>query len=310
LLCGFFFAKMQWMKEAWTQIRVEIHPHLLDAVANFLIEQGSPGVSQEKVSGSPGRKRERLVAYFPGRLPIGPIRKKIRAYVSQLCRPHRSSFTLNQRRIVDPGWGEAWKEYFKPLRVSPHLVVKPPWEHYRPKEKDLVIEIDPGMAFGTGSHPTTRMCLQVLEEVMRNGRPAHSVLDVGTGSGILAIAARKMGARHIVAVDIDPVAIQGARENAALNKVSAGIHFRTGSLEGIRATFDLVLANLLPQELLGLIPALARRVSARGAVIVSGFLGRQKKEIAKAMEKERLEIQAARTFQGWHSFVLRPGARR
>ena len=298
------------MNESWTQIRVDIHPNLLDAVSNFLIEQGSPGVSQEKVSGSPRRKRERLVAYFPGRLPIRPIRKKIQAYVSRLCRAHRSSFSLSQSRIIDPGWGEAWKEYFKPLRISPHLVVKPPWEPYRPKKKDVVVEIDPGMAFGTGSHPTTRMCLQVLEEVMRNGARAPSVLDVGTGSGILAIAARKLGARHIVAVDIDPVAIQGARENAALNEVRTGIHFRVGSLEGIRRTFDLVLANLLPQELLGLVPALARRVSPMGAVIVSGFLGRQKKEIAKAMEQERLEIQDTRTLKGWRSFILRTGARR
>jgi ribosomal protein L11 methyltransferase len=298
------------MKESWTQIRVEIHPNLLDAVSNFLIEQGSPGVSQEKVSGSPGPKRERLVAYFPGRLPIRPIRKKIRAYVSQLCRNQRSSFTLSQKRVVDPGWGEAWKEYFKPLRISPHFVVKPPWEPYRPKQKDVVIEIDPGMAFGTGSHPTTRMCLQILEEVIQNGANVRSVLDVGTGSGILAIAARKMGVKHIVAIDIDPVAIKGARENAALNKVNTGIHFRIGSPEGVRRTFDLVLANLLPQELLGLVPDLARRVAPGGAVIVSGFLRKQKGEIVKAMEKERLEIQDSRAFKGWHSFVFRPGSRR
>jgi ribosomal protein L11 methyltransferase len=298
------------MKESWTQIRVEIHPNLLDAVSNFLIEQGSPGVSQEKVSGSSGRKRERLIAYFPGRLPIRPIRKKIRAYVSELCRNRRSSFTLSQKRVVDPGWGEAWKAYFKPLRISPHLVVKPPWEPFRPKEKDVVIEIDPGMAFGTGSHPTTRMCLQILEEVIRNGAHAASVLDVGTGSGVLAIAARKMGAKHIVAIDIDPVAIEGARENAALNNVSTGIHFRIGSLEGIRRTFDLVLANLLPQELLGLVPPLAKRVSPGGGLIVSGFLRKQKGEIARAMEKERMEIQDSRAFKGWHSFVLHPGLRR
>jgi ribosomal protein L11 methyltransferase len=298
------------MKESWTQIRVEIHPNLLDAVSNFLIEQGSPGVSQEKVSTSPGRKRERLVAYFPGRLPIRPIRKKIRAYVSELCRTHRSSFTLSQKRIVDSGWGKAWKEYFKPLRISPHLVVKPPWEPYRPKEKDLIVEIDPGMAFGTGSHPTTRMCLQILEEAIRNGGNPRSVLDVGTGSGILAIAARKMGIKHIVAIDIDPVAIRGARKNAALNKVSTGIHFQIGSLEGIRRKFDLVLVNLLPQELLGLGPDLARRVAPGGAVIVSGFLRKQKGEIVKAMEKERLEIQDSRAFKGWRSLVLHPGSRR
>jgi ribosomal protein L11 methyltransferase len=298
------------MKESWTRIQVEIHPALMDAVSNFLIEQGSPGVSEEKVSGSPGRKRERLVAYFPGRLPIRPIKKKVRAYVSELCRNHRSSFTLSQKRVVDPGWAEAWKEYFKPLRISPRLVVKPPWEPYRPKENDLVIEVDPGMAFGTGSHPTTRMCLQILEEVIRNGAPARSVLDVGTGSGILAIAARKMGAKHVVGIDIDPVAIEGARENASLNKVRTGIHFRTGSLEGIRRTFDLVLANLLPQELLGLVPSLARRVSPRGSVIVSGFLGRQKGEIARALQKEGLEVQCSRAFKGWQSFLLRRAERR
>lgn len=298
------------MKESWTQIRVEIHPNLLDAVANFLIEEGSPGVSQEKVSGSPGRKRERLVAYFPGRLPIQAIRKKIRVYISELCRNHRSSYTLSQKRVVDPGWGEAWKEYFKPLQISPRLVIKPPWEPYRPKGKDVVIQIDPGMAFGTGSHPTTRMCLQILEEVIQKRAQAPSVLDVGTGSGVLAIAARKMGAKDIVAIDIDPVAIKGARENAALNEVSAGIRFRIGSLEGIRRIFDLVLANLLPQELLGQVSSLARRVSPGGVMIVSGFLRRQKGEIARAMKKERLEIQDSRASQGWHSFVLRPAERR
>jgi ribosomal protein L11 methyltransferase len=160
------------------------------------------------------------------------------------------------------------------------------------------------MAFGTGTHPSTQMCLQALDEWIPSfpGRP--SFLDVGTGSGILAIAAWKLGAKPVMAIDIDPVAVESARKNAKANKVGRGIDFRVGSLNGRRGSFDIIAANLLPQELLPLALPLSRKISPGGVAVVSGFLQKQKKEIAEAFGKYNLQVRLTRNSKGWSCFEL------
>ena len=160
------------------------------------------------------------------------------------------------------------------------------------------------MAFGTGTHPSTQMCLQFMEEVIPSFPKTPSVLDVGTGSGILTIAARKMGVKKIMALDIDPVAIDCARANARANRASQGISFRSGSPKDLKASFDLVVANLLPQELLSVAPALSRLVARSGKLIVSGFLVKQEKEMAAAFRKQGVGKLKARRQKGWAAWVL------
>ena len=292
------------MSKSWTEARVEISDSLVEAVSNFLIDLGSPGVIQEKVPGPSDRKKELIIAYFPGARSFSSKAEKIRTYLSSLNKLGKK-FSIRHRVIREEKWAEAWKANFKSVHVTSRLVIKPPWEEYPKKKDETVIEIDPGMAFGTGTHASTQMCLQALEELIPSFPQGPAILDVGTGSGILAIAAQKLGARRILAIDIDPMAIDCARENAAANHVKGGIDFRVGSLGGLRRRFDIVVANLLPQELLKLAPSLTARVKSRGCLITSGILRRQKREIAAAFAEEDLTIGLSRERKGWVCFIFR-----
>jgi ribosomal protein L11 methyltransferase len=292
---------------SWVEVRVEVPSALVEPVANFLIESGSPGVAQERVTGKSGIGKERVVAYFrtPRSFPVK--RKKIQKFLAALA-PPPGSWSFRYRGLREEKWAEAWKDNFKPLRVTPHMVVTPPWERYARQAGELVIEIDPGMAFGTGTHPTTRMCLQVLEKLIPSFAHPPSVLDFGTGSGILAIAARKLGARDTVAVDIDPAAIRNARKNASANHLHGRIDFRVGSGQSLRGRFGIVVANLLPQELLKAADFLARRVSPEGYLVLSGILKKQEKEIASTFAEKGMTVHNSRAGRGWLCMVLIKGS--
>jgi len=175
------------------------------------------------------------------------------------------------RRLPEERWRDSWKRYFRPRRIGRRLLVRPSWATYRARAGDTVIEIDPGMAFGTGQHPTTTMCLRALEEHLRRG---DEVLDLGTGSGILAVAAAKLGARRVLALDIDPQAVKAARENAAANGVGDVVEVREGTLPESMAgeRFDLIVANISGLTLERLAASLAGTLRDGGALIVSGFL--------------------------------------
>jgi len=297
------------MEKSWKEVRVEIHPFLAEAASNFLIEQGSPGIVQEEVKGSSGRKRERLTAYFAAGRSFKAKKKKITTYLRSLSQSRRTSFALTQRTIREEKWAQNWQDNFKPVAIPPRLVIKPPWEKWPEKMDQIIIEIDPGMAFGTGTHPSTQMCLRVLQDLIPSRLYPPTILDVGTGSGILAIASLKLEGRKVVAVDTDPVAIACARKNAAANRVDGKIYFRTGSADAVRRVFDIVVANLLPQELLGLIPALSRRIASGGSLIASGFLRRQRKEIASAFARQGLEVQRSLAQKGWSCLLLAKGGK-
>ncbi len=292
------------MPKFWTEVRLDIQSPLVEAASNFLIEQGSPGIIQERVPGPSGRKKERIVAYFPGDRSFTSQEEKIRNYLSSLNESGRN-FSLRHRVIQEEKWAEAWKAHFKPVHVTPRLVIKPPWEEYPGKKGQIVIEINPGMAFGTGTHPSTQMCLQALEELIPSFPKGPAILDVGTGSGILAIASQKLRARKILAIDIDPTAIHCARKNAGANHAKGVIDFRVGSLGGLRRRFDIVVANLLPQEILKLAPSLAKRVNLRGFLITSGILRGQKREITAAFAERGLTVWRSRELKGWVCFILR-----
>jgi ribosomal protein L11 methyltransferase len=289
-------------KKSWIELRVEVPPSLGEAVANFLIEQGSPGVIQEKGPGFSRGRRESISAYFSNHRAFKLKKKNIERYLLAICKPR--PVILRSRIIKEERWAEAWKSNFKPMAVSPRIVVKPPWEAYAAQKGQIVIEIDPGMAFGTGTHPSTQMCLQTLDKRIPSFPDPPSFLDVGTGSGILAIAAWKLGAKPVLAIDIDPVAVDSARKNAKANKAEKGIDFRVGSLDGRRFGFDIVAANLLPQELLPLASSLCRKISPGGVAVVSGFLPKQKKEIADAFAKYNLQVQLTKNSRGWTCFEL------
>jgi ribosomal protein L11 methyltransferase len=209
------------------------------------------------------------------------------------------------RRLAQKDWTEAWKEFYKPLRIGKRMVIKPTWEKMAVKPSDIVVELDPGMAFGTGMHATTRLCLQALESYFKAG---ESVLDVGTGSGILAIAAAKLGAAPVVALDNDPIAVKAAAENAALNGVGENISLFTGELADLPsfypAQYDLVLANILAAPLIEMMPQLKARLAPGGILILSGLIEEQAEMMTAALQQHGLTIRQELSEDDWLALAV------
>ena len=186
------------------------------------------------------------------------------------------------RPVAEVDWAEAWKERLDILRIGRHIVIRPSWRDYVPGPKDVVIQLDPGMAFGTGLHPTTQMCLVALEESMR---PGAAVLDLGTGSGILAVAAAKLGAERVLALDNDPVAVQTARANVANNRVQGAARVVLGSLADAPGSYDVVVVNILARVIVEMVQeGLATRVRPDGRLIAAGIIVDQEPEVVTALE--------------------------
>jgi ribosomal protein L11 methyltransferase len=208
--------------------------------------------------------------------------------------------------VPDEDWGEAWKKGLGPLAIG-RVFVRPTWVSAAAPPGSVEVVLDPGMAFGTGTHPTTALCLAALSDLLA-ARPGLSVLDVGTGSGLLAIAARKLGAGRVAATDNDPVAVEVARENATAN--AAELELAVATLPEIAGRFDLVVANILANTLAALAPEIAAKLAPRGVVLLSGILAPQEREVRDAYLAQGLRPLAGgdRRDGEWSLLALeRPG---
>jgi ribosomal protein L11 methyltransferase len=211
--------------------------------------------------------------------------------------------------IIEPrgeeDWANAWKEHYRPIRVGRKVVVCPPWQEYEPEGDDIVVELDPGMAFGTGTHPSTRLCLLGLEEEIE---PGDRVFDIGTGSGILAIAAAKLGAGQIDAVDIEPIAVRSTRENAERNGVGAMIRVAEGSAgtdQPFEGTYDLVLANIIARVLIEIADCVASSVNEGGTLILAGIIESREPAVREAYERLGLSYVRRAQIEDWVSLIYR-----
>lgn len=203
----------------------------------------------------------------------------------------------------DAEWKDRWKEYFKPTRISDSIVVKPTWEEYEKKDGDLVIEIDPGMAFGTGTHETTSLCVKMLEKYQKQ---SDKVLDVGCGSGILSIAAALLCAEDVLGIDIDPVAVEVASENIALNGVQKTARAQMGDLtKGIDYKADIVVANLMADLVMMLADDVAGHMSRDGIFISSGILVEKEVQVAEYLRSRGFGILEIREDGGWCCIVAK-----
>ncbi|MBK8049601.1 MAG: 50S ribosomal protein L11 methyltransferase [Anaerolineales bacterium] len=219
------------------------------------------------------------------------------------------------RTFVEEDWANAWKKNYKPLRVGKRVVLKPSWEEFAPQPDDLIVELDPGMAFGTGLHPSTRLCIAALEEIVR---PGDEVLDLGTGSGVLAIVAAKLGARFVLATDIDPIAIDVAVENAGLNDVPIGpegqLEVVLGSVPtGMTDRFRVVVANILAEVHVKLFdaeygyPPLAEPLAPGGIMILSGIIHFRADIVVDAATRHGLTLIDRKQEGDWVVLVVRKG---
>jgi len=208
-----------------------------------------------------------------------------------------------QRTIAHKDWERAWQRDFRMQRIAPGLVVVPPWERYRTRPGEVAVIINPGLAFGTGQHPTTEMCLKTLKGFVRKG---DIVADVGTGSGILAIAAVKMGARQAWAIDNDPVALAAARENARRNRVEPGIVIRRGDLlRGVRRKFHMVVANLTAEQLIEMAPDVPHRLRPGAIFISSGIAGGKAAAVRRALLNAGLAPTTVERQGEWRTVICR-----
>lgn len=197
--------------------------------------------------------------------------------------------TIEVKAVNDEDWKDNWKEYFKPARITDRITIKPSWEEYQGSDEELIIEIDPGMAFGTGTHPTTSLCIKLLEKYLEANK--DTVLDVGCGSGILSIAAALLGAKEIKAVEIDPIAVEVGKENVALNHLSDRIDVFEGDLtKGLNYQADIVVANLMADLVMMLSQDVAKHLKGKGIYISSGILIEKQEIVAEAIQKCGFEI--------------------
>ena len=209
------------------------------------------------------------------------------------------SVEITIRFVAEEDWATAWKQYFKPQRIGRHLVVKPTWEEYAPRPDDVIIQIDPGMAFGTGLHATTRLCLCALEDFVR---PGMAIADVGTGSGILAIAAALLGASPVAATDSDPLATRIAQENITLNQVENRVSAIEASLPP-RGVFDIVVANILADVILGMADSLVAALKPGGLLIASGIIETRAEAVRLGLAAANLTIRETREEGEWVAII-------
>lgn len=286
----------------WLTLSLLLPKELAEPLSNFLMEQGATGIEEV----DEGLERERLKAYFPQGGGDKGIVPSLHRYLKSLQHiyPELPQIEMETSSLLEQDWGASWKKFFKAFRVGSRFVVKPPWVRVRVKRGEIPIEINPGMAFGTGTHVTTQLCLKALQKRVK--KRDQSVLDVGTGSGILAIAAGRLGANEIWGIDIDRIAIENARENVSRNGVSDRIRIRQGSIGRISKKFDLVVANLDFKSLKRAKGALLRHLNQEGILILSGVLEKEEEKIRqhymrsdllKWMETDREDEWVCLTFK-------------
>lgn len=287
-------------------LAVLLDPEAADAVANFLSESGALGVVEEG-AGAPVRLR----AFFPPGSDADAAGRRLADYLGELraLAVAVGPGTVEVSRVPGEAWAEAWRAHFRPLPVGRRLLVCPPWD-VPPDGADgarIRVLIEPGRAFGTGSHATTRACLELLERDLAR-EPSARAVDVGTGSGILAIAAARLGVRAVTALDVDPDAVAAARANAARNGVGDRVRVELARLEewpGPPA--GLVLANLLGRALVSLAPVLARCVAAPGRLIAGGLLVHETPMVVAAFVPEGFALVEIVEHEGWAGLRLARG---
>jgi ribosomal protein L11 methyltransferase len=300
---------------AWLELAIEADLEAIEAISEILGRVASGGTTVEPAfelveEGLGARVDPTRPATVRGYVPAGDgsavaVEEAERA-VETTARAlgHLQAFgirpigELRTRVVREADWAEAWKAFFPVLRIGERLVIRPTWRRHRRASGDVVIAMDPGMAFGTGLHPTTRLCLAALEPLAADGRLAGArVLDVGCGSGILALAALALGAADAVGVDTDPIAIEATVTNARRNRLGRRVRTRVGSLPSDEPPFDVVLANLIAGVLIPLATSLHDEVRPGGVLLASGIFVDREAEVVAAFRAAGLVIDA-RTAEG------------
>ena len=314
----------------WIRFTLDTHTQAVDILSYKLDEIGIEGIEiEDKVPLSEADKEKMFVDILPDpedndgtakvhfymepencdpekvMLQVQDIFQEIKEF----CEIGKGTVSLSETE--DKDWINNWKAYFKPFRAAQNIVIKPTWEEYKKeKDSDILIEIDPGIAFGTGSHETTKLCIQALNKYVKEG---DSVLDVGCGSGILSIAALKLGAKHATAIDIDEVAVKVAAENFAVNNILPSVYtlldgdLISNAFLKVKAGVghDIVVANILADVIIPLTGVVRPHLKKGGLYITSGILNTKEAEVREALEENGFEILSVEHMKEWCCFIAR-----
>ncbi|WP_419959056.1 50S ribosomal protein L11 methyltransferase [Psychrobacillus sp. BM2] len=308
----------------WSELSIHTTNEAVEAVSNILHEAGASGVVIED-SDELGREREdvfgEIYSLNPDDFPVDGVR--VKAYLSEtsflletveeikLAINNLTKFDIDLghnvvtvQEVDEEDWATAWKKYYHPVKISNRFTIVPTWEDYeRVNTDELIIELDPGMAFGTGTHPTTVMCLQALEKTVQS---ASSVIDVGTGSGVLSIGAAKLGASKIHALDLDEVAVRSAIENIALNKVDDIVQVTHGNLlDNVNEQADIVVANILAEIIMTFTNDAFSIVKDGGLFITSGIIANKKEDVRNSLQEAGFEIEEVMMMEDWVTIISR-----
>lgn len=293
----------------WVELRARVEAEVADDIAAIFTRFGHGGSVVEEDLSQPDNEPKRLLtvkAYLPSDRLLSSKKKRLSEILGHLSLIY--SVKVEEQILTEQDWAEAWKVHFVTHKVGQRLVIKPSWREYQPANEEVVIELDPGMAFGTGLHPTTRLCLQSVEAYIQ---PGWLVLDVGTGSGIQALAAAKLGARRVLALDNDPIAVKVARANARANNLSRKISVRLGSLPlgrgtALRApTFDMVVANIIASVIQELAHPLITVLKQSGILIAGGIVAEKLGGVVKALEEAGCAITEVLSEGDWRTIVAK-----
>ncbi|MFJ7646346.1 50S ribosomal protein L11 methyltransferase [Lysinibacillus sp. NPDC097279] len=308
----------------WSELSIHTKNEAVEAISNILHEAGASGVVIED-SAEFAKPREDqygeiyalneddfpkegviVKAYLSESSFLNETVEEIKAAITNL-----TNFNIdigeNVVSIVEVNeedWATAWKQYYHPVKISERFTIVPTWEDYTPVSTDeLIIELDPGMAFGTGTHPTTVMCLQGLEKVVKEG---DTVVDIGTGSGVLSIGAAMLGAKSVHALDLDEVAVRSAQENVALNKVSDKVDvFHGNLLDTVKEPADVVVANILAEIIMSFTDDAFTIVKPGGLYVTSGIIGAKRDDVKAALEASGFVIEEVLLMEDWVAIIAR-----
>jgi ribosomal protein L11 methyltransferase len=320
----------------WHEVTVRTTEQAAELVSHYMHELGAGGVAIEE-SGTLSKQRDTSLgqwyelplndipegqavvqAYFTVEKNVIEIKRRLGESIAESgdYGVDFGEWTIVSKQVDDEDWADAWKKYFKPLRISDRLTVKPTWEDYTAVPGEIVVELDPGMAFGTGTHATTMLSMRALEHTVQAG---EDVIDVGTGSGILAITAIRLGARHVLALDLDPVAVSSALENAELNGLSERVTVRQSDLLqvltsgdgkvgdptglGVRLPVQIVVANILAEIIVLFIEEVFRALRTGGKYVVSGVIEEKREMVEQSLIQSGFTIEKVFSDQGWVAIV-------
>lgn len=309
----------------WTAVKVITSSEAVEAVSYILTNEGAVGVqiddAMDFANLKPGRYGKYGEIIDPQEIPHRKSGAAVTGYFPQNVFVPELVSTIKERVAklrdyqLDPGeglviseavnnkeWATVWQKYYHPLRVTNLLTIVPQWENYQPQSaSEKLIVLDPGMAFGTGTHPTTRLMLEALEIVVRGG---ESMIDVGTGSGVLSIAAKQLGANQVAAYDIDDVAVRSAKKNIDLNPVAADVKVDVNSLlDGIHTQVDLIVANILAEIIVPLVPQAFENLKPGGKFLVSGIIKDKAELVEQELERHQFVVDQKLRMKDWYGMI-------